>query len=55
MKLSPPKSAVLLAASARKFIHFSDVLRVGGNAATLAALVRKGLLVKNSYPDGSKD
>ena len=36
-------------------IHYLDVIRVGGNASTLAALVKKGLLIKKGFQNYSND
>lgn len=55
MKLSQSQTAVLLEAKDRQFFDYHDAARVGGNGKTLSTLVKKGLLTKNGYPDGSND
>jgi hypothetical protein len=55
VKFSQSQSAVLLVAKDGQFFDYHDAARAGGNGKTLSTLVKKGLLTKNGYPDGSND
>lgn len=55
MRLTTPQVAVLKGAAGKTYFTFRDAVQVGGNGTTLASLTKRGLLVRNDYPDRSKD